>query len=181
MRQSSISLFSLVVFACLLCACSTAPKTQSDRDALKARADQTIQRFKQEDASMAKLFQSAEGFAVFPSVGKGGAGLGGAYGRGILYQNGSMVGYCDLSQGSIGFQLGGQSYAEVIFFESNGSLSSFKAGTFEFAAQASAVAVTAGASADADYEDGVLVFTMPNGGLMFEASIGGQKFSYQPK
>ena len=92
-----------------------------------------------------------------------------------------MVGYCDLSQGSIGFQIGGQGYSEVIFFKTDSTLENFKSGEFAFAAQASGVAVKAGAAANADYVNGVAVFTKPKGGLMGEASIGGQNFSYEPK
>ncbi len=107
--------------------------------------------------------------------------MGGAYGRGELFEDGTVTGFCDLTQGTIGFQLGGQAYSELIFFENRGALLHFKSGNFAFAAQASAVAATAGASTDADYESGVIVFTMAKGGLMFEASIGGQKFSFVPK
>jgi lipid-binding SYLF domain-containing protein len=117
---------------------------------------------------------------VFPTVGKGAVGVGGAYGKGVVYQQGEVVGYCDLSQGTVGLQLGGQAYREIIFFEYKEALDWFKTGNFAFSAQASAVAVNEGASADAKYDRGVAVFTMTKGGLMFEASIGGQKFGYQP-
>ncbi|MHC4993836.1 MAG: YSC84-related protein, partial [Planctomycetota bacterium] len=99
----------------------------------------------------------------------------------VLYEEGSPVGYCDLSQGSIGFQLGGQVYSELIFFETHTALLNFKSGEFAFAAQASAVAATAGAAANVDYDGGVAVFTQAKGGLMYEASIGGQKFTFEPK
>ena len=112
---------------------------------------------------------------------KGAIGVGGAYGKGILYQDGRQVGYCDLSQGSIGFQLGGQAYSEIIFLQTNSNLEDFKSGHFAFAAQASAVAVTAGASADAAYTAGVAVFTRPRRGLMGEAAIGGQNFTSEAK
>jgi lipid-binding SYLF domain-containing protein len=114
-------------------------------------------------------------------VGKGAVGVGGAYGKGVLYQGGRAIGYCDLSQASIGFQLGGQAYSEIIFFEDELSLQNFKSGTLEFAAQASAVAAASDASANADYDHGVAVFTLAGKGLMYEASIGGQKFTYQAK
>ncbi len=161
--------------------CSTAPKSEASKAELHDKTENTIARFKSADPSMEEFFDTSVGYAVFPSVGKGAVGVGGAYGKGELYENGVMIGYCDLSQGSIGFQLGGQVYSEIIFFQTNDALSDFKNGNLEFAAQASAVAATAGASADASYEGGVAVFTMAKGGLMYEASIGGQKFSYQPK
>ena len=172
----------LVVWAVLgmvcVVGCSTAPKTAGGRADLHAKVVETIDRFKAEDPSLSSFFGSAYGYAVFPTVGKGGVGVGGAYGKGELYEGGQVVGYCDLSQGSIGFQLGGQAYSELIFFETAEALERFKSGNFAFAAQASAVAATAGASADADYEGGVAVFTMAKGGLMYEASIGGQKFDF---
>ncbi len=163
-------------------ACSTAPKSEAGKASLESRAAQTIERFKEVDPSIRKtFFATAKGYAVFPSVGKGAIGVGGAYGKGVLYEGGKIVGYCDLSQGSIGFQLGGQAYSEVIFFETQAALDNFKSGTFEFAAQASAVAATADASANADYEHGVAVFTLAAKGLMYEASIGGQNFTFEPK
>jgi lipid-binding SYLF domain-containing protein len=117
---------------------------------------------------------------VFPGVGKGGVGVGGAYGRGELFEGGKLAGYCTLTQASIGLQLGGQKYTELIFFETKAALDRFKSGNFAFAAQASAVALKSGASANAKYAGGVAVFTMGEAGLMYEASIGGQKFSFEP-
>ena len=121
----------------------------------------------------------AYGYAVFPTVGKGGIGIGGAYGTGRVYERGRYIGRSNLAQLTIGFQLGGQAYSEIIFFRDKAALDDFTNGNFELGAQASAVAATAGASADADYSDGVAVFTMAKGGLMYEASIGGQKFSFK--
>lgn len=165
--------------------CNTVPETEAERQALEARARTTVERFKETDPAMSEhFFQTAAGWAVFPSIGKGGAGLGGAYGRGVLFENGQtpeIVGYCDVSQGSIGFQLGGQAFSEIIFFENERALNSFKTGSFEFSAQASAVAAKADASASADYDEGVAVFTLAGRGLMYEASIGGQDFDYVPK
>jgi lipid-binding SYLF domain-containing protein len=161
-------------------ACSTAPKSESDRTNLRTEAEDAVKLFKFTDRTMEDRFRTAHGYAVFPDVGKGAAGIGGAYGRGVVYQQGAPVGYCDLSQGTIGLQLGGQSYRELIFFEDNYALERFKRGEFTFAADVSAVAAMSGASAAAKYREGVLVFTMPRGGLMLEASIGGQNFGYQP-
>ena len=160
--------------------CSTSPKTPAERDSLHAEVLSAINDFKREDPSMSELFEAAHGYAVFPEVGKGAVGVGGAYGKGEVYERGELIGNCDLSQATIGLQLGGQKYSEIIFFQNESALTEFKSGEFEFAAQASAVAADEGASADADYDDGVLVFTMAQGGLMFEASIGGQKFRFEP-
>lgn len=167
--------------AILLGGCSTAPNTVAKRTALHQDVLSTIERFNAHDSSMSTLFQSSAGYAVFPSVGKGAIGIGGAYGRGELFEYGHVTGFCDLSQATIGFQLGGQAYSEVIFFEDATSLTHFRTGSIAFAAQASAVAATSGASSDANYENGVMVFTLARGGLMYEASIGGQKFTFVPQ
>jgi len=132
------------------------------------------------DPGLARFFDGAAGYALFASVGKGGAGVGGAYGSGFLYEKGTARGATTLTQMTLGLQLGGQVYTEVIFFETEKSLAQFKKGEFAMAAQVSAVAAAAGASANAKYVEGVSVFTLAKGGLMAEASVGGQKFSYQP-
>jgi len=161
--------------------CSATPDTMNEREQLHRSVRATILMFQDEDPTMKTHFDNAHGYAVFPSVGKGAVGVGGAYGRGEVFEQGTMIGYCDLTQGTVGFQLGGQAYREVIFFEKPYALETFKDGKLAFAAQASAVAASAGASADAAYENGVLVITMTQGGLMYEASIGGQSFSFEPK
>jgi lipid-binding SYLF domain-containing protein len=164
-----------------LTACESAPTTAAEEDALRDEVRATIARFKAEDPGMAKFFDTAYGYVVFPTVGKGGLIVGGAHGQGEVYEQGRFIGYCGLTQGTVGAQIGGQSYSEVIFFETAGPLNELRANDLEFAAQASAVAASAGASADADYDHGVLVFTMSNAGLMLEASIGGQKFDFVPR
>jgi len=145
------------------------------------RVAQTIADFKGSDPSLQAFFDKAYGYAVFPSVGKGGIGIGGAYGKGKVYRKGKLIGYTSLTQLTIGFQLGGQAYSEIIFFKDSRALNDFTGGNFEFGAQVSAVAVTAGASANADYSGGVAVFTRAKGGLMYEATVGGQKFGFTPK
>jgi lipid-binding SYLF domain-containing protein len=147
------------------------------------------------------FFDKSYGYAVFPTIGKGGIGIGGAYGKGRVYAGGNYVGDTAVTQLSVGFQLGGQAYSQIIFFEDKRAFDEFTSGNFEFGAQASAVAITAGASAEAtttgssagasggkndattvgEYYKGMAVFTVAKGGLMYEASIGGQKFSYTPK
>jgi len=146
------------------------------------------------------FFDESYGYAVFPSIGKGGIGIGGARGRGRVYEKGHYVGDTTMTQLTVGFQLGGQAYSQIIFFKDERAFDVFTSGNFEFGAQATAVAITAGASAAAtttgtgisasgsetaakaggDYVKGMAVFTIPKGGLMYEASIGGQKFSYKP-
>jgi lipid-binding SYLF domain-containing protein len=162
-------------------ACSTAPKSEAARVEIRDEADTALATAQKNDPSLTPLLNSAAGYAVFPTVGKGAIGVGGAYGRGVLYEGGRQVGYCDLSQGSIGLQLGGQAYTQIILFENQAALEKFKTGNLAFAAQATAVALKSGAGANAKYADGVAVFTMGESGLMYEASIGGQKFSYEAK
>ena len=134
--------------------------------------------FIQTDPSLSKYFASAAGYVIFPNVGKGAVGIGGASGNGIVYEKGRMIGKAKLSQVSVGFQLGGQAYRELIFFENQEALDRFKKNKVELSAQASAVAATAGASANAKYSDGVMIYTQQKGGLMYEASVGGQKFKF---
>ena len=142
-------------------------------DCTEAKAD-----FIHTDGQMSSLFSNSYGYVIFPNVGKGAIGVGGAAGNGIVYERGSIVGKAKLTQVSVGFQLGGQAYREVIFFENKASLDRFKQSKYEFSAQISAVAATSGASANVKYTDGVMVFTQQKGGLMYEASVGGQKFKY---
>jgi lipid-binding SYLF domain-containing protein len=149
-----------------------------------------------------EYFKTAHGFALFPTIGKGGIGIGGAHGTGKVYRGGTPIGETTMNQLTVGLQLGGQAYSQIIFFESEEALKQFTSGNFEFGAQATAVAITAGASAEAStgggaaagasggkndattasrgYRKGMAVFTVAKGGLMYEASIGGQKFSYKP-
>ena len=150
----------------------------------------------------AKFFKSSYGYALFPTIGKGGVGIGGAHGSGRVYAKGALVGDTSMTQITVGLQLGGQAYSEIIFFENKRAFDEFTGGNFEFGAQATAVAITAGASAQtsttgtgtsaggsagkskatsAGYQNGMAVFTVAKGGLMYEATLGGQKFSYKPK
>ncbi|MEL4454944.1 YSC84-related protein [Lutimonas vermicola] len=121
------------------------------------------------------------GYAVFPKVTKGAVGIGGAGGQGIVFKNHVPTGHSTLSQATIGFQLGGQQYMEVIFFENEEAYKKFTNKKVKFDGQASAVAITAGASVDVAFKGGMAVFTQTRGGLMYEASIGGQHFSFKPK
>ncbi len=130
-------------------------------------------------SSLKPYFKKARGYAVFPNIGKGGFGIGGARGKGEVFEKGNVIGSTILTQVSIGFQLGGQAFSQIIFFKDKKSLDRFTEGNFEFGASASAALITEGANASADYSDGVAVLTFSKGGLMYEASIGGQKFSYE--
>jgi len=167
-----------------------------------ARADKyddAIKTFRHAGES-ASFFGNCYGYAVFPTIGKGGIGIGGARGTGHVYAQGALAGTTTMTQVTVGFQLGGQAYSQIIFFQDKRAYEEFTGGNFEFGAQASAVAITAGASAEAgtggtgasagtstkntttagSYQKGMAVFTVAKGGLMYEATIGGQKFGYKP-
>jgi len=148
-----------------------------------------------------EFFSKSAGYAVFPSIGKGGVGVGGAYGKGRVYSKGKVIGDTSMKQLTAGLQLGGQAYSQIVFFEDERALKEFTSGKFEFGAEASAVAITAAAGARANtagsgagasggrndaatkgkYHKGMATFTVAKGGLMYEASVGGQKFSYKPR
>jgi lipid-binding SYLF domain-containing protein len=156
-----------------------APVRAQDKDATEVAT--AISNFKSADPSLAAWFNSAYGYAVFPSVGKGGLVVGGAAGSGRVFEKGAYIGDAHLTQATIGAQIGGESFAEVIFFETKAALDRFKENRFEMSAGLSAVAASEGKSKDAKYTDGVAVFTHAKKGLMAEASIGGQKFKFTPK
>ena len=153
---------------------SDSKKNQIVSDSKEAKAE-----FLKTDKSMNSFFNKAYGYVIFPNVGKGGLGIGGASGNGAVYQGGKLIGSAKLTQVSIGLQAGGQSYREVIFFENKEVMDRFKDNHVELSAQVSAVAAASGASANAKYVEGVMVFTMQKGGLMYEASVGGQKFKFE--
>jgi lipid-binding SYLF domain-containing protein len=134
-----------------------------------------------EDPSLNAFLQSSYGYALFPHAGKAGLVVGGAYGRGVVYERGQFAGYSDITQGSVGVQAGGQSFSELLVFENKAALDRFRAGQLSFAAGASAVVLKSGAATNARFVDGVAVVVSPIGGAMVEAAIGGQQFTYQPK
>jgi lipid-binding SYLF domain-containing protein len=146
--------------------------------------------------ALTSYFENSFGCAIFPTIGKGGMGVGGAYGKGWVFRRGRLAGDSGMTQVTVGFQFGGQAFSQIIFFEDERAFNDFTSGNFEFGAQASAVAITAGANASAstaggasagagkgqakgDYTGGMAVFTHAKGGLMYEATLGGQKFSYK--
>ena len=178
MKKLSIALItlSLIFVSSLVQAWSP-----DSSDKLELAVAQALITAKDKDPSLEKWFKEAHGYAVFPTVGKGGIGIGGAHGKGIVIKNDKTVATTSLSQLTIGFQLGGQVYSQFILFKDETAFSNFSRGNFEMGAQVSAVAVTLGASADANYDGGVAVFTIAEGGLMYEASVGGQKFKYKAK
>lgn len=178
---SASTALTAMVLLLSMAACSTAPRSTEGKADIRNDAAAALAKAQYNDPTLTPLLRNAVGYAVFPTVGKGAVGIGGAYGKGVLYEGGDFAGYCDLTQATIGFQLGGQSYTEIIAFETREALARFKTGNFAFDAQATAVALRSGSGANARYSNGVAVFTMDEAGLMFEASVGGQKFSYQPR
>jgi lipid-binding SYLF domain-containing protein len=173
-----MALTSIVLLAAFSVGCAGwDPDKKVDAD---KEAKQAIAEFKKHDPSLKTFFDKAYAYAVFPGVGKGGIGIGGAYGSGVVYRAGRMIGNTSVTQVSIGWQLGGESYREIIFFENEKAFNTFKSGSLKFSAQASAVAATSGAAAKTSYANNIAVFTMIKGGLMYEASVAGQSFSYEP-
>jgi lipid-binding SYLF domain-containing protein len=142
-------------------------------------AQETIAEFQAKDSGIKTFFDMAHGYAVFPKITKGGVLIGGAHGSGVVYEKGVVVGRATLSQGTVGFQLGFQTYSEIIFFKSKPAFDRMKDGKLLFSGQASAIAAEEGASTDVGYEEGIAVFTLPRAGLMAEASIGGQRLTFE--
>lgn len=154
--------------------------SQNDKDQeIMSDADTAKMKLIEADATLSDYFDNAAGYVLFPNVGEGGFIIGGASGNGVVYENGVAVGMAGLKKIDIGLQAGGQAIIEVIFFETEADLAEFKEGNFEFSAEASAVAVESGVAVNAGYDDGVVAFALPKAGLMVDASVGGQKFSYK--
>lgn len=171
----------LALLAALLFSLNAAAFEPDTSDTIQLDVARAILAVKKTDPGMQAFFDNAAGYAVYPSVGKAGFVVGGAYGKGLVIANQQVDGYTTMTQATVGFQLGGQKYAQFVFFRDQAALENFKRGNFEFGAQASAVAITKGASSDANYDKGVVVFTHAGGGLMVEGTVGGQKFTYEPK
>jgi lipid-binding SYLF domain-containing protein len=176
MKSNPAYLLTALVAFGLAAGCSTPPKSDTmTTDVKEAMAD-----FMKADPALKPILDKAAGYAIFPSVAKGALGVGAATGKGQVFDTGKdqPAGGTVLNQVTIGFQAGGQAYSELILFEDKATLDGFKKGNFEFSAQATAVALKAGVAATAKYEKGVMILTVAKGGLMYEASVGGQKFSY---
>jgi lipid-binding SYLF domain-containing protein len=176
--MKKLNIIWVLVMACVLNMSAVLGQSKAKKNEIINDSNTAKVEFIKNDALMKNIFDNAYAYVIFPNVGKGGLGIGAAAGNGAVYQQGKVIGMAKLSQLTIGFQAGGQAYSEVIFFESQKELERFKDSRFEFSAQVSAVAVTEGASGNVKYTDGIMVFTMLKGGLMYEAAIGGQKFKF---
>ncbi len=172
-RNMTLALFALIA--------ALSASTALAAEDLYYDSQQAIANFLKADPSMQQFFATSAGYAVFPSVGKGGFVVGGAHGKGLVYEKTNVTGMATMTQASIGAQVGGQTFGEIIFFETPAALNDFKSNKFEMSAEVSAVAAAEGASKTADYKNGVAVFTLPQKGLMVQASVGGQKFKFEPK
>ena len=151
----------------------------ADGDELNAEADKAIKVFERADSGLTNLFNGSAGFAVFPTVGKGGLIFGAEHGNGLVYENDKPVGEATLTEINVGPQAGGETFYEVIFFETADALANFKESNFEMSSKVSVAAAAEGAALNAKYRSGVMVFTLPKTGLMAQVSVGGQKFKYK--
>ncbi|MDH3656266.1 MAG: lipid-binding SYLF domain-containing protein [Myxococcales bacterium] len=175
------SRFLILGFSVLFLA-TTAPATadEASDEQLAADVRDAIGRFQEKDSTLKASLEKLVGYAVFPEVAKGGFIVGGARGRGEVYAGGKLIGHAQISQGTIGAQIGGQKFAEIILFKTKSALNRFKKNRLELSAQATANVANQGAAAKAKYADGLVIFVLPTAGLMAEASIGGQKLKFAP-
>lgn len=164
-----------------LSACATAPTSPSSRAELEHESLTTISDMTTRDPGLNQHLRSSAGYAVFPSIGKGGFIAGAAYGRGVLYEHGAKVGFVELNQASVGAQIGGQSFSELIIFQNSADVQKVKSGDWSMGANVSAVILKAGAASSAQFENGVGVFVLPKGGAMAELSVSGQKLNFVPR
>lgn len=147
----------------------------------EGNAERTVDMFRRSDPSLERFFSRAYGYVVFPDIYKGGFMIiGGGHGKGIVYEQGTPIGRSKVTLLNVGPQLGGQSFSEIIFFKDRAALENFTKGNYTLSAQFGVVVVKAGVATNTDYSDGVAVFALPKAGLMGEATIGGQKFSFEP-
>ena len=182
MQATTCMALVLTMVAGLLVGCATAPASRPERETLLTESVTALKRMSAQDPGVAALVKRGAGYAVFPTVTKGGLVVGGARGQGVLYEQGRHTAYCDLTQATVGAQVGAQTFSELLVFESQAALDRFKAGQLTFAADASAVALQRGvATANLPFVDGVAVVVSPITGAMAEAAIGGQQFTCQAR
>lgn len=172
------TLLLLTFFITMLFSCASWDPRKDEQETGKYQ--KTIDSFLKVDPSLKSFFDEAYGYAVFPTIGKGAYIIGGGYGRGMVYEQKRPVGKSSVVKISVGAQIGGQSFSEILFFKNKPTLDTFKKEQFELSAQASAVVITAGRGTKKAYHKGVAVFILPKGGFMAEASVGGQQFIFEP-
>jgi lipid-binding SYLF domain-containing protein len=178
MKKKMLWISGVVCILVVLAGCSTAPKKTEARAVLSAEVNEAVAIFKAQDPTIQSFFDNSYGYAVLPKVTKGAFWFGVAGGRGQVFKQGQMAGYCKMGQATLGFSFGGEFFREILFFRQVQDLDRFISGEYTLSAQVTGTAVTVGAAAKADYKDGMAVFVMADRGLMVDASLGGQKFSY---
>ncbi len=178
---TSVIVTTIALTMSVLVGCSTAPTTTAEQEDLVHKAQTERDEWSKVDPGVEALAKNSQGAAFFPEVTKGGLGIGGAYGRGVVYERGQHIGYADITQGTLGLQAGGQTYSEVIVLENEAAMERFKQNDVNFGANASAIIANSGAAANTRFVDGVAVFIRPITGAMAEASISGQRITYVPK
>jgi lipid-binding SYLF domain-containing protein len=179
MRKMSVVILGLFVAAFF--GCASAPSTRPDQRALEARAEATVSHFVTRDPTLRPLLAEAPGYVVFPEIASGGFVVGGEGGVGVVFEDGRPIGYAELQEANIGAQIGGQSYSQIIVFETQGALNRLKAGNFDLSANATATAITAGAAASTRFESGTAVFIDNQSGLMAGATVGGERIVFRAK
>jgi lipid-binding SYLF domain-containing protein len=181
MTSKTLFVGAIALAAGLMVSCSMGSVTKEEGNRLVKQAQASRQEWNKVDPQLEVFAKKGDGFAFFPEITKGGLIVGGAGGRGVVYEKGQHIGYADLTQVSVGLQAGGQTYSELIVFENQTAMNRFKQNEMNFGANASAVLAEKGAAMDARFVDGMAVFVKPTGGAMAEASLGGQKITYMPK
>ena len=176
-NYKNIILSSLAILFLALVGCSsTIDPVKRDQIIEDSKMAKTA--FMETDSNLSELFDKAEGYVIFPNVGKGAIVAGGASGNGAVYQNGQLIGMAKLKQVDVGLQLGGQAFRQVILFQTESELNRFKQGNFELTGNASAVAMHEGKAKSVEFRNGLAIATMPKAGAMVEVSVGGQKFEF---
>jgi lipid-binding SYLF domain-containing protein len=181
MQSKTRAIVVMVLIMGLMAGCSTGSVTKDEGDALLKRSQTSRQEWNEVDPQFEAFAKKGYGYAFFPEITKGGLLVGGARGRGVVYEKGQQIGYAELTQASVGFQAGLQDYSQLIVFENQPAMDKFKRNEIDFGANASAVYLDKGAAVGAQFVDGVAVFVRPIRGAMAEASLGGQQITYLPK
>jgi lipid-binding SYLF domain-containing protein len=174
MRQVTVTIITMLWIGCG----GAAPSSKTDRFQLQDEAQASLQSMMTEDPSLRSLLDRSAGYVVLPDVGKGGLIVGAAHGRGVLYQHGQMAGFVELSQASVGAQAGAQSYTELVVFQNDSDVQRVKGNAYTLGGNVSAVALSAGAGASTEFRDGVAVIVKPQGGVMAELSVSGQRLKF---
>jgi lipid-binding SYLF domain-containing protein len=180
MQTRKLLIASMMLLIAGTVSCKTAPTSERGKDDLIAAGQQALTEMRNADSSLTPFLDKGYGHAIFPSVGSGGFIVGGGWGRAAVYEQGNLIGFADMTKANVGLTAGGQRFKQLIVFQDKASLDRFKSNQLALDANASAVALTTGAAASANYRNGVAIFVQPIGGLMVEANVGGQQFRFSP-